>query len=140
MSKGEAPRGHAFEVKDSGKRVAFASGMLRDTDEGKPRFDLLDREFLKRWALHMAKGAEKYGEENWRKAEGEAELRRFRASAFRHLIQWLNDERDEDHAAAVAFNVSAAEMVRGRLELAMHHAQLEAQRELEFGGTPRDQR
>lgn len=105
-----------FQVKDSGKREEYASGMRRDTQEGKPRFDLIDRVFLRRLAIHLAKGAEKYGEENWRLAEGEEELKRFRASAFRHLIQWLDGERDEDHAAAVAFNLAAAEMVLAKLE------------------------
>lgn len=30
-----------FETKDSGVREQFASGMVRDTQEGKPRFDLI---------------------------------------------------------------------------------------------------
>jgi hypothetical protein len=102
-------------VKDSGKRVEFATGMVRDTQEGKPRFDLLDIPFLTRWAAHMAAGAVKYGEENWRKASTAEELTRFKASAFRHFIQWFVGETDEDHAAAIAFNVSAAEMVKGKL-------------------------
>jgi len=90
--------------------------MRRDTQEGKPRYDLIDRAFLRRWAHLMARGAEKYGEENWRLAETEEELRRFKASALRHLMQWLDGEGDEDHAAAVAFNVAAAEMVKGKLK------------------------
>ncbi len=90
--------------------------MRRDTQAGKPRFDLIDRAFLARWADHLAKGAEKYGEDNWRLAEGEDEWKRFRASAFRHLISWLDEERDEDHAAAVAFNLAAAEMVREKMD------------------------
>lgn len=107
-----------FQVKDSGERKEFANGMMRDTDEGKPRYDLLDRAFLKRWAIHMAKGAKKYGDNNWRLASDEAALERFKGSAFRHLIQWLEGDQDEDHAAAVAFNLAGGEMVKGKLKAA----------------------
>lgn len=104
-----------FVVKDSGAREEYESGMRRDSQEGKPRYDLLPREALTRWAAHMEKGAAKYGEHNWRKAESRKELERFEASAFRHLVQWLDGERDEDHASAVLFNVAAAEYTRARV-------------------------
>lgn len=104
-----------FITKDSGQRQEFSTGMKRDVQTNKPRYDLLDRVMLKRWAELMARGAEKYGEENWRLASTEEELRRFKASAIRHLFQWLNGETDEDHACAVFFNISGAEYVAGRL-------------------------
>lgn len=104
-----------FIVKDSGKRQEWASGFRRDTQEGKPDLTLLPLEFLERWAEHMTKGAVKYGRDNWRLADDQSALERFQASAFRHLVQWLRGEADEDHASAVAFNVAAAEYVRGRL-------------------------
>lgn len=104
-----------FTIKDSGKRVDYPSGMRRDVDDDKPRYDLIDREFLRRWAEHMRKGAEKYGEENWRLANSMDEVKRFRGSAMRHLVQWMNGERDEDHAAAVAFNIAAAEYVEKKI-------------------------
>jgi len=104
-----------FITKDSGKREEFTSGMVRDTQDDKPRYDLIDRAFLKRWAELMARGAKKYGENNWRKASGEAELRRFQASATRHLFQWLDGDLSEDHAAAVAFNLAGCEMVKEKL-------------------------
>jgi hypothetical protein len=104
-----------FETKDSGEREEYASGMVRDVQDGKPRYDLLDRAFLRRWADLMARGAEKYGEENWRNANSASELSRFQASALRHLMQWLDGDLDEDHAAAVAFNLAAAEYVKRQL-------------------------
>ena len=107
-----------FTVKDSGERASFESGMVRDTDEGKARFDLLhpagqpyEDQLLTRVAVHLAKGARKYEARNWEKATGQAELDRFKASAERHLMQWLAGERDEDHAAAVVFNLLGAEFV-----------------------------
>lgn len=106
----------SFETLDSGKREKYDSGMVRDTQEGKARYDLLDRDFLRRWAELMARGAEKYGEENWRLACSEVELRRFKASATRHLFQWLGGATDEDHAVAVTFNLAAAEYVKRKLD------------------------
>jgi hypothetical protein len=111
-----------FETKDSGRREEYASGMRRDTQEGKARFDLLwpegvpyGEQFLTRFAELMARGAEKYGDRNWEQANSQVELDRFKASAARHFAQWVAGERDEDHAAAVAFNLMAYETVRWRL-------------------------
>lgn len=101
-----------FITKDSGKREDFPSGMRRDIEAGKPRYDLVDPAMLKRWAALMARGAEKYGANNWRKANSQAELDRFRSSAMRHFMQWMAQDLDEDHAAAILFNVAAAEYVK----------------------------
>lgn len=111
-----------WETLDSGKRESYDSGMRRDTQEGKPRFDLLvplvipyHLQMLTRWAALMSRGAEKYGDRNWEKGNGSQELERAKASAFRHFIQWLTGEQDEDHAAAVFFNITAAEYFAHRL-------------------------
>lgn len=104
-----------FQTKDSGKREEFTSGMVRDTQDDKPRYDLVDRAMLKRWAELMGRGAKKYGDNNWRKASGEPELQRFEASAFRHLMQWLDGDTTEDHASAVFFNIAGAEMVKEKV-------------------------
>lgn len=108
----------SFETKDSGKREQFSSGMVRDTTEGKSDPSLvLDGPMFTRWVALLDRGAQKYAKRNWTKASGEAEYNRFRESAFRHFLQWMNDERDEDHAAAVIFNINGAEYVREKLEL-----------------------
>lgn len=99
-----------FETKDSGKRMEFESGMVRDTQEGKTLWHLVaDGPMLQRWAELLTRGAAKYSEGNWMKAAGLAEHNRFRASAFRHFMQWFRGDRDEDHAAAVVFNINGAE-------------------------------
>jgi hypothetical protein len=105
----------SVSIVDSGERVEFPSGMVRDSVEGKPDYTLIPIDMLTRWAKHMTLGAEKYGRENWRLACTEEEMLRFRSSAFRHFVQWLNEEGDEDHAAAVLFNISAAEYVAAKL-------------------------
>lgn len=110
-----------FEVKNSGEKAEYASGMHRNTNQGKIRYDLVVPVFmkapmLKRWAIHVSKGAEIYGDRNWEKAKGMEEGERFRESAFRHFMQWYLGETDEDHAAAVYFNIQGAEYVKERLE------------------------
>lgn len=107
-----------FTTKDSGERVAFSTGMVRDVQKGKARFDLIWKPILWRWAELMGRGAEKYGENNWMKAATEDELNRFKASAERHMQQLLRGDTDEDHAAAVLFNVAGIEYVKGRMSQA----------------------
>jgi hypothetical protein len=115
--------GFRFETKDSGKREEYDSGMVRDTQDGKPRFDLLipldvpyRHQFLTRVAELLGRGAEKYSDRNWEKASGSAELDRFKSSAHRHLMQWVAGESDEDHAAAVVFNLLAYETIKWKMD------------------------
>jgi hypothetical protein len=98
-----------YTTKDSGKKVKFKSGYQRDTGENKPRYDLIPPELLKRLAELYARGAEKYGDSNWKLANSEEEYTRFVASAFRHFEQWRNGEDDEDHAIGTIWNLIAYE-------------------------------
>lgn len=107
-----------FETKDSGKRQQFGSGMQRDTQDNKTLYHLVyDGPLFKRWAELLTRGAKKYSEGNWLKATGPDELKRFKASAARHFFQWYMDETDEDHAAAVTFNINGAEYVKGKMQV-----------------------
>jgi hypothetical protein len=105
-----------YETKDSGQSVEFDSGMKRDSAEGKPRYDLLPIDMLTRLAGLYARGAKLYGDWNWRTANSEEELQRFKQSAFRHFMQWADGQQDEDHAMAVCFNIFAFEYLQGKLE------------------------
>lgn len=113
-----------FEIKDSGQRQEFAGGMVRDTTEGKVNFlNVRIGPMLRRWAEHLTKGRQKYpdpepGVPNWTLAEGVEEFLRAKESAARHFEQWLAGDRDEDHAAAVFFNINLAEYV---LDKAYNH-------------------
>lgn len=89
-------------LKDSGKRQDFTTGSLRDSREGKGRFDLLPPRALRRIARHFEAGAVKYGDRNWEKGQP---ISRFLDSALRHALTFLQGERDEDHAAAAAWNM-----------------------------------
>lgn len=91
-----------FNTKDSWAREEFSTGSLRDTQEWKPRYDLISTHWLKRLALLMARWADKYWERNW---ELWQETDRFLASAMRHMFQYAEWDTTEDHLAAVCFNV-----------------------------------
>lgn len=113
-----------YITKDSGVREEYKSGMRRDTQDGKPDFYLClpkgipyEEQMLTRFASLLTRGAVKYNKRNWELANSEEELERFRSSAFRHMMQWLCGNKDEDHASAVLFNITAAEMVSYKLEL-----------------------
>jgi hypothetical protein len=112
-----------YETKDSGERAEFANGGVRDTQRGKPRFDLVfprnvpyNNQLITRVAALMARGAEKYADRNWEQFSDRAALDRAKSSAIRHLVQWLSGENDEDHAAAVVFNLMCADYVAGVLQ------------------------
>jgi len=109
-----------FTTKDSGKRQDYASGMRRDVQDNKARYDLVYEPMLTRWAELMARGAEKYGENNWQLANSPEELSRFRASAYRHFVQGMRGDTDEDHFAAVIFNLSAIVYLEDKLEKEKH--------------------
>jgi hypothetical protein len=93
-----------YVTKDSGQREDFDSGARRDTQAGKPRYDLIPPGPLKRVAELYARGAEKYGDSNWEKGMPTS---RCLASLMRHLEQYRNGEGDEDHLAGVVWNALA---------------------------------
>jgi hypothetical protein len=108
---------------DNAQRVQFEGGGMRDSQTGKPRFDLLipegmpfEKQYLTRVARLMAKGADHYEDRNWEKFGDEEALNRAKSSAFRHFMQWFTGETDEDHAASVFFNIQAAEYIKHKLE------------------------
>lgn len=111
----------AFDLKDSGQRKEFKSGMVRDTTEGKLNYlAIFDGPMVDRWANWLTKGKVKYpdvapGVANWTLADGPEELARARESATRHFCKWLRGENVEDEAAAVFFNINLAEHVKAKM-------------------------
>jgi len=113
-------------IKDSGKRQSFATGAVRDTQEGKPRYDLIPVHALSRLSQIYAQGRIKYppeqkpGErvpvENWRRG---IDTQRFMSSLLRHAYAYLEGNRDEDHMAQLVFNalgiIETEEMVYRRI-------------------------
>lgn len=112
-----------FITKDSGEREQYESGMQRDTESGKPRFDLMipegvpfEEQLLTRFAMLLSRGAEKYDARNWERGDSEKEIDRAKSSGFRHFMQWICGEIDEDHAVAVIFNIMVVETIKRKIE------------------------
>jgi hypothetical protein len=101
-------------VKDSGERQSFQTGSVRDTRNGKGRYDLIPPYALYKLARHYENGAVKYGDRNWEKGQP---LSRYLDSATRHLNCINMGLNDEDHFSAVVWNIFAIVETRKRIKL-----------------------
>lgn len=99
-------------LKDSGSRQQFNSGAVRDNGKGKGRFDLLSTQMLFRLARHYENGALKYEPRNFEKG---MPISRCVDAAMRHLIKYLAGWNDEDHLAAVCWNIAAIMLYEERM-------------------------
>jgi hypothetical protein len=90
------------EVKDSGARQEFVTGSVRDTRDGKGRYDLIPWYPMERLAKHYENGARKYACHNWKKGQP---LSRYLDSATRHLSKYMQGKREEDHLVACVWNL-----------------------------------
>ncbi|MGN0107288.1 MAG: dATP/dGTP diphosphohydrolase domain-containing protein [Hominilimicola sp.] len=89
-------------IKDSGNRTVFATGSVRDMQEGKGRMDLLPHLAIIEVSKHCEAGAKKYGEHNVDKG---IPLHSLCDSAARHLFKFMHGETDENHLVAAAWNL-----------------------------------
>lgn len=80
----------------------FDSGSVRDSDEGKPMVNSIPAYVRLRYGEHMSKNAQKYAKNNWVLGQPDDVIL---DSLHRHLAQWENDERSEDHLSALFFAV-----------------------------------
>lgn len=115
--------GPSSEARQGRIHKPFQGGGVREDQGDRARFELLipkgvpyEDQLLTRFAVHMAKGAQKYEARNWEHFSDEDALERCKSSALRHVFQWVCGTEDgEDHASAVIFNIMAAEHVKGKL-------------------------
>lgn len=91
-----------YTLKDSGKRKKFDTGAVRDLREDKGRYDLISPIALRRLAIIYEKGAKKYSDRNWEKG---IPICRYLDSAMRHIQQYMEGLRDEDHLSQAAWNL-----------------------------------
>ena len=92
----------SYTLRDSGERQQFDTGAVRDTNIGKGRFDLLPWHGIREVARVMELGASKYAARNWEKG---MPLSRFLDSATRHIADYLEGDRKENHIAQAAWNL-----------------------------------
>lgn len=89
-------------IKSSGDMTVFESGAVRDKKTGKGRCDLLPACVLLRLARHYERGAERYGEYNWKQG---IPCHSFVDSALRHMLKYMDGWTDEDHLIAAIWNL-----------------------------------
>lgn len=120
-------------IKDSGDRTTFDSGAVRDMHEGKGRCDLLPMCVILRLARHYEAGCQKYGDRNWEKG---IPCHSFADSAIRHILKYMDGQKDEDHLIAAIWNLCGLAWTEEKHpELMDIPARLEPQR----GDGPHDQ-
>ena len=98
-------------------KKTFETGAQRQDSSGKGRFDLIPFYPLLRLARHYEAGAKKYAPWNWTKG---MPLSRMMDSAMRHLGNFVDGDRTEDHLAAALWNIcgyiwAEREIRQGRL-------------------------
>jgi len=86
------------------RKVVAETGSTRSSRDGKGRFDLIPPCALLRLARRYEGGAACHGDRNWEQGMSAG---RCVDSAMRHLNQWVNCERDEDHLGAAMWNIAA---------------------------------
>ena len=89
------------DIKD-GEMTVFASGAVRDKKTGKGRCDLLPACVLLRLAKHYERGAERFGDYNWKQG---IPCHSFVDSALRHMLKYMDGWTDEDHLIAAIWNL-----------------------------------
>lgn len=94
-----------YTMKDGGSRETYGSGAVRECRENKGRYDLISPIALRRLAIVCQKGAAKYQERNWEKG---MPISRLLDSSLRHINQYIEGYRDEDHLAHAMWNLMAA--------------------------------
>jgi dATP/dGTP diphosphohydrolase, N-terminal len=107
------------KLADSGARQVTDNGFMREPEIDKPDYlrvlqarglDLVPAELIERIAEHYFQGGLKYTPNNWMRGTDSESLERNRRSAARHFVQWLHGETDEDHLAAVVWNLITYEI------------------------------
>jgi len=93
------------DMQDSGNRTRFESGAVRDVHEGKGDCLSIPPNAILRLSSHYEKGAKKYERFNFMKG---IPCTSFIDSAERHLLKYKAGWDDEDHLAAMAFNILGA--------------------------------
>lgn len=91
-----------FKVKDNGTRTQYETGAVREGKAGKGRFDLVPSYPLLRLAQHYEMGAVGKGDRNW---EIGIPLSSYLDSAERHIANFKDGERTEDHLIAAVWNL-----------------------------------
>jgi len=83
----------------------FSTGAKRDNQDGKGRMDLLPWQAIIELSKHCENGAKHYGERNIDKG---IPISNLMSSAFRHMAQYMEGAKNEDHLRAALWNIAWA--------------------------------
>lgn len=110
-------------------RLPYIAAFMETNDVGHLELLLIDVEniendplFIERCGTWMAKGAIRYADRNWERG---LPVSRYLSSLLRHLLKWERDEDDEDHAAAIQFNVMGILFTRDMVKKGVLPAELD---------------
>jgi hypothetical protein len=112
--------GKLYVTKDSGEKAVHSDGVQRDTQVGKTKFTLMfprgvpmREQLFTRVAELYTRGGEKYGDRNWENSCAPDTLDHHLEALWRHFMSFFFEEnQEEDHAAAIMWNVNAVELTR----------------------------
>lgn len=116
-----------YTVHQQGAQAVHSDGVRRDTQQGKTLYTLLfpkgvpmDEQLFVRVARHYTKGGEKHGNRNWENSCAEDTLEHHTEALWRHFMEFFFDtgKNNEDHAAAVVWNVNAVDLTRRNIRKA----------------------
>jgi len=93
------------EVPDTNVAKQFESGAIRDNQDGKGRMDLLPWQAIIELSKHCENGAKHYGERNIDKG---IPISNLMSSTFRHMAQYMEGAKNEDHLRAALWNIAWA--------------------------------
>lgn len=92
-------------IKGQGELEKTNFGAMRESNEGRGRFDLLPYEAMEALAKWYEEGAKKYDDRNWEKG---ISVKDCINRMIRHALKAGSGWTDEDHLAAVMWNAAAA--------------------------------
>lgn len=92
-------------ISGQGEMEKTEHGAMRESNEGRGRFDLLPYEAVEALAKWYEAGSKKYDERNW---EQGISVKDCINRMIRHAMKAGNGWTDEDHLAAVMWNAAAA--------------------------------
>jgi len=94
-----------YMTKETQTKENFSTGAQRNDATGKGAYVLITPIALKRLAGVYERGAAMHGVRNWEHGMPES---RMLDSAIRHIYQYIEGLRDEDHLAQAAWNIFGA--------------------------------
>ena len=89
---------HKFTETGDHDNLVEALCRFMDMEDSFPRWTTMYLEV----SVHFEEGAEKYGENNWKKG---IPVKSYINSGVRHFIKWLRGDDDERHDRAFCFNI-----------------------------------